>query len=216
MLKTLNITLYSVISPIKSGPAERVVRTFKTRLYRYLMENVTWRYIDVLQDMAIGYNNTQHKTIGMAPALVRPRHTEELLKRINPQLINQSYKVQVTTKKTTFTVGDKVRPMVRNRLFQKSYWGTYWESLFEVIKVFGDRKPTRYQIKSLDDGQVIQELFYAQELVYGTKQPIIPIPGEATPKLKVFLNKERANQSAVAQESNSTYRTRSQTKNARR
>ena len=38
VLDSYNITLYSVISPTKAGLAERAVRTFKTRLYRYLMK----------------------------------------------------------------------------------------------------------------------------------------------------------------------------------
>ena len=231
VLKKHNITLYSVISPIKSGPAERVVRTFKTRLYRYLMENVTWRYVDVLDDLVIGYNNTQHKTIKMAPASVRPRHTEELLQRINPQLLRQTYKIERPTTKSSFAEGDIVRPMVRNRLFQKSYWGTYWETLFKVVKVFRDRKPVRYQIESLEDGEIIRELFYAGELVPGTKQPVLQVPGESktvirttsskkptvkVSKFDVSINKKRQMKDQDQEGFPTTPRTRSQTQKARK
>ena len=86
--KKFGFSLYSVLSDIKSSVAERLIRMLKTMIYRYLHEHQTWTYINVLPDLVANYNLTLHRSIGMTPAEVRPRHTEVLLQKISPALIN--------------------------------------------------------------------------------------------------------------------------------
>lgn len=86
--KKYGFGLYSAASDIKSAVAERIVRTFKTKLYRYLYEYKTSRYIDALPQLVADYNQSIHRTIGMAPADVRSRHISSLLQKVSPALIN--------------------------------------------------------------------------------------------------------------------------------
>ena len=42
----------------KASIVERFNRTLKTRMWRYFTKHQTWRYIDVLHDLVLSYNNT--------------------------------------------------------------------------------------------------------------------------------------------------------------
>ena len=50
---------------LKAGMAERVILDMKRYFSRYMSENETYRYIDVLQDFARNHNYTFNRSIGM-------------------------------------------------------------------------------------------------------------------------------------------------------
>ena len=54
----------------KANYAERVIRTVKGKLGRYMAYKKTRRWIDVLQDITDSYNNTYHRSIRMSPTEV--------------------------------------------------------------------------------------------------------------------------------------------------
>jgi transposase InsO family protein len=55
---------------VKAAMAERFNRTIKAKLYRYFTHKNTTRYIEVLPKLLEGYNNSYHRSIGMAPSEV--------------------------------------------------------------------------------------------------------------------------------------------------
>lgn len=62
--------LYAQNTEVKANYAERVIKTIKTKMYRYITYKQSYRYVDKLQDFARNYNATYHRTIGMAPVKV--------------------------------------------------------------------------------------------------------------------------------------------------
>ena len=62
----------------KASIVERFNRTYKTRMWRYFTKHQTWRYIDVLQDLVQSYNNSPHRSIGMAPSQVSAKNQEDV------------------------------------------------------------------------------------------------------------------------------------------
>lgn len=54
----------------KAAIAERVIKTMKTRIYRFMTYQQTYEYTDKLQTFVQSYNNTYHRTTGMAPKSV--------------------------------------------------------------------------------------------------------------------------------------------------
>jgi hypothetical protein len=52
---------------IKAACIERFNRTLKTRLFRYFTHHKTNRWIDVLDEFIRSYNESFHRSIGMAP-----------------------------------------------------------------------------------------------------------------------------------------------------
>lgn len=69
MLKKYDIHLYSTYNyDTKAAVCERVQRTIFKILARYMKQNGTSRFIDILQNIVHNYNNTYHESIKMAPA----------------------------------------------------------------------------------------------------------------------------------------------------
>jgi len=55
---------------LKAAVVKRFNRTLKTKMFRYFTHAKTRRYLDVLDDLLHSYNNTHHRSIGMAPSEV--------------------------------------------------------------------------------------------------------------------------------------------------
>ena len=56
LMKEEEIQLYNTYNETKASVVERVIRTLKTRMWRYFTAKKTMRYIDVLQDLVDSYN----------------------------------------------------------------------------------------------------------------------------------------------------------------
>ena len=62
-LKSQNIHhLYAYNTETKANYAERVIKTIKHKIFRYLLKNRALRYIDILQDVVQSYNHTSHRS----------------------------------------------------------------------------------------------------------------------------------------------------------
>ena len=51
----------------KANYAERVIKTIKNKIMKYLSEKETLRWVDILPDVTYGYNNLMHRSIKMSP-----------------------------------------------------------------------------------------------------------------------------------------------------
>ena len=60
LMKAEEIQLYNTYNKTKASVVERVIRTLKTRMWRYFTAKRTRRYIDVLQDLVDSYNQSKH------------------------------------------------------------------------------------------------------------------------------------------------------------
>jgi hypothetical protein len=81
LLKTNDVNFYTAKNPdTKASFAERVIRSIKGRVYRYMTHKNSKRYIDDLDRLVAGYNNSLHRSIGMAPIEVTP-DTEDTVRR---------------------------------------------------------------------------------------------------------------------------------------
>ena len=52
----------------KANYAERVIKTLKLKIIKYLTGKETFRWVDVLQDLTFSYNHSTHRSIKMAPS----------------------------------------------------------------------------------------------------------------------------------------------------
>ena len=120
MIKRHGIKFYtSENDDIKASIVERLNRTIKERMWRYFTHSNTRRYLDVLQNIMHSYNNTRHRSIGMAPSQVDAS---------NEQLVRQKlYPPKPKTFKYRYNVGDMVRISMRCQPFEKSYAGKWSE-----------------------------------------------------------------------------------------
>lgn len=79
LLKQRNIRHLFAWSESKAAVSERILKTIKTRLYRYFTYRQSYEYVDKLQNFVDSYNHTKHRTIDMEPAQVNKNNSEDVL-----------------------------------------------------------------------------------------------------------------------------------------
>ena len=55
---------------MKASHVEHFQRTLQGRIFRYLLDNDTKKYIDVLEDFVAHYNNSRHSGTGFIPSQI--------------------------------------------------------------------------------------------------------------------------------------------------
>ena len=68
--------------------AERLIRTLKTKIYKYMTSVSKNVYIDQLDDIVNEYNNTYHKTIEMKPVDVKDNTYIDFIKKLMIKILN--------------------------------------------------------------------------------------------------------------------------------
>ena len=148
-LRDNDIVMYSTHNEGKSVVAERLIRTLKSKIYKYMTSISKNVYIDKLDDIVDEYNNTYNTTIKMKPADVKDSTYINADKEIN-------------NKDPKFKVGDYVRISKYKNIFAKGYMPNWSEEVF-VIKKVKNTVPWTYVINDLN-GEEMTGTFYEKEL----------------------------------------------------
>jgi len=147
---------------LKANYAERVIRTIKKKIYKYLYYNKTRKYIEVLPDLVAGYNSTYHSGIKQTPISVT--------KENEPQVWAKQYLSDPsdTQKKVVFkfSPGQYVRISNAKNPFSRGFGQTFSEELFKVRHRY-PTPPTTYMLEDLQKKK-ISGLFYEPEMVLVT------------------------------------------------
>jgi len=154
-LNRYNIKFYtSENEDLKAAVVERFNRTLKEKMFRYFTYKNTRRYLDVLEDLLHSYNNTHHRSIGMAPLEVNKDNENVVRARLYP-LKPKSFKWK-------YNVGDRVRIAMQRQPFRKGYLGQWSEELFEIVTRL-PTTPVTYELRDLT-GEYIKGRFYEPEI----------------------------------------------------
>ena len=157
LLKKHKIDHYSVYSDVKAQIVERFNRTLKTRMMRYFNASGSHRWIDVLQDLIDGYNNTKHRSIGFATNEVNRSNEAIVRKKLFPKIVKQK-----KYKKSFFKIGDTVRITRKKGIFEKGYDLTWSWEVFTVSRIVPSY-PKQYEISDFT-GEPLKGSFYKNEL----------------------------------------------------
>ena len=112
--------MYSIHNEGKSLVAERFIKTFKTKIYKYITSVSKNVYIDKLDDIVDEYNNTYHRTIEKKPVNIKDNTYIDSSKEFND-------------KDLKFKVADHVRISKYKNIFAKGYTPN-WSKVVFVIK----------------------------------------------------------------------------------
>ena len=159
-----DVNHYSIRGTHKAAVAERMIRTLKGRIEKYLWKNQTKRYIDVLQDIVNNYNKTPHRSIGMAPVDVNDDNREKVFKKLY-----KNYNVRTQPR---LRVGDKVRIARLKTIFEKGYTRRWSLELYTIVSAKSRDNIDYYQI--MDANGIIlprQRYYYELNLVYKNDEP---------------------------------------------
>lgn len=164
-LKSQGVSFHTTHNPdIKGAVIERFNKSLKTRMYKYFTKNNTYRYLDAIDKLLTGYNNSVHSTIGMPPSKVNPSNIYSVWKRMN------SLWSKIPQGRVKFKVGDLVRITKEKLKFAKGYEQTFSTEIFRVVKVIQRIPQPVYELTDLQD-RPIEGQFYNYELVKVTVSP---------------------------------------------
>jgi transposase InsO family protein len=161
LMRKEEIDLYNTYNETKASIVERLIRTLKTRMWRYFTAKKTLRYIDVLSDLVFSYNHSVHRSIKTKPANV----TVENEKKIWHTLYDHSSLKNVKYK---FKIGDQVRISKIKRKFEKGFSQNFSAEIFTISKRV-PRDPPVYKLKDYDNEE-LKGTFYDKELQKVIKQ----------------------------------------------
>jgi hypothetical protein len=157
-----DIIKYVVYSDdVHAAVAERAIRTIKNRLYKYFTKNKTTKWIDVIDKIVDGINNSVNRSTGVTPNSVNYDNARELLKKV--------YKDPENVKSPKYKVGDVVRIDKHKGDFPKGYLPNYTEELFRIDKV-KHSDPPHYKLVDLR-GEEILGVFYNENLSHTNINP---------------------------------------------
>ena len=155
MFKNYGIVHYSLRGPHKASVAERMIQTMKGRLEKYFWQNKTKRYVDVLQQVAQNYNNTPHRSIGMAPSSVNENNRDIVFKKM--------YKNIQMKRDPRLSVGDTVRIAKLKTIFEKGYTRRWSIELYTIVSAKSRGRVDYYKVRD-QDGNILPRQRYYYEL----------------------------------------------------
>ncbi|PIC30689.1 hypothetical protein B9Z55_021847 [Caenorhabditis nigoni] len=143
-------------SDLKCAVVERANRTLKTRLAKFMTQKYNYRYINVLQSVVKGINNSVNRGIGKKPVDVEngdfivpfPDHSGARIK---------------------YQLGDHVRISAKKGNFDKGYEQGWTTEVYVISRVI-PRKPVVYNLVDTN-GEEIDGIFYTRELTKCTYDP---------------------------------------------
>ncbi|GFR15552.1 chromo domain-containing protein [Trichonephila clavata] len=125
-------------------------------MFRVFTYRKSYKYEDVLQSLVKSYNNSKHRSIGMAPSKV----TRELEPQIFKKLYG--YYTPIRNPQITLKEDDLVRISKANKPFRRGYLPGWSDEVFTVAKVYHSY-PTTYKLQDMK-AEAIKGRFYAEEL----------------------------------------------------
>jgi len=143
---------------IKANIIERFFRTLKSKLYKYMLENNTHRWIDQLDDVISSYNSSYHSSIKMAPADYTDDKEYQVWKTLYEW--NNKPKAKLVY---NFELHDKVRISLQKDKFGREFdekWSR--EYFFIAERKLKDKVPV-YRIKDTNN-ELLTGTFYENEL----------------------------------------------------
>ena len=159
LMESNNINHFTTTNDeIKCAIVERLNRSLRERIYRYLHANKTTRYLDILDKVVKAYNSAYHRTIKMAPQDVNEDNAPRVL--VN---IRKTHKIPSRKPRKGFNEGDFVKIPRKKDRFEKGATSNWTEEIFKIAK--SKKTPLKYIYKLVDyDGEPITSIFYPEEL----------------------------------------------------
>jgi len=165
VLRSANIEWQPANGTMKAAVAERANKTIQILIYKYLTENETLRYIDVLPRLVTTYNRRTHRSLdGMTPNQADAPQNEHLVQAI----AHERYaKLGQKRRSPRFKLGDLVRVKTdphkisqNRRAYAEQYTGEY----FSIARINRTLPIPMFYLRSLNTGDLIEGAFYAEEL----------------------------------------------------
>ena len=160
LLKKHGIEMYSTDSDVKASVVERFQRTIKEKMWRYFTANSTNKWIDVLDNLILAYNDSYHRSIKMKPNQVTKENETKVYENLYKYKKGEGDSSSLP--KFKFKIGDFVRISKIKKTFEKGYTRNWTREIF-VINSVKPTVPVSYKLLDLKGDNLIGS-FYELEL----------------------------------------------------
>ena len=162
-----DIRVFNVSSDKKASVVERVIRTIKDKMWRAFTDRNKEKYIDILDQLILSYNNTRHRSIKRKPIDVNVNNVEEVWNTLYGNIYTDRRKSKIKFK---FNVGELVRYRVwKDMRFDKGYTQNWSQETYRVVDRL-PRVPPVYRIQE-ENGDEMDSFYYEQELLSINREP---------------------------------------------
>ena len=159
-LKSVDIHhFYALNTETKACYSERLIKTLKQKIFRYLLKKRTHRYIDVLQDIVHSYNHTVHRSLGATPASITEDNEGE--SRLQQYLLRK--KPQSKFKPYKLKIGQTVRLSHVRGIFDRECSQKWTGEIFKVQRRFKREGLPVYKLEDWE-GETIEGTFNEPEI----------------------------------------------------
>ncbi len=163
--KDHDVNFYFSHGNTKAQFVERVIRTFKKKIFQLFSERNSFHYIDKLQALVENYNHTINRTTGTYPANVTSKNQNQVflnlygnIKEIGKEVLASKKQL----KEKLIDVHDFVRIQINKGIFSKKYNDTFSSEIFQVQEIIKSN-PLEFKLADLL-GEEILGKFYSEEL----------------------------------------------------
>jgi len=147
---------------IHAAFVERFNRTLQMLIYKFMTENETNRYIDVLQQLVESYNRRKHRMIGMSPYQAEQNLNGEDLQI---KLTQQKQLEKIKRKKPKYEIGSYVRIAKQKGKFSRGYDEQTSQEIFKIKSINTSKPIPLYNLTTYNNKDDISGGFYDFELV---------------------------------------------------
>lgn len=158
-LKDMNVRYQVTSNQTKANYSERVIKTLKGKITRYLTHNNTKTYLPVLEKLVRGYNNSKHSTTKMKPNEVTESNSKQLWWRIYKPRKSRLKRI----KSFLYRVGDEVRITYLKNIFSREYDQNWTGEVFTIRRRYRLGGIPVYQLQDIELNP-IRGVFYTEEL----------------------------------------------------
>ncbi|XP_061193922.1 uncharacterized protein LOC133202165 [Saccostrea echinata] len=197
-LKSVEVTHFTTQGESKSNFVERVIRTLRSLMHRYMKKTRSFRYIDKLQTLVTNYNHTPHRSLGYkAPSEINETNEVDqiILQYFKSPVKRKIKKVSKLAKKLRssfrFKVGDTVRISHLKHVFERKFMEKFTGEVFKIKSRFLKQNIPMYKLQDLRNEDLTGS-FYEQEL-----QKIEKLEDTLWEVEKILRKRRRNNQTYV-------------------
>jgi len=156
-----NIKFINPQASVHAAFIERFNRTLQLLMYKYMTDNETERYIDVLPQLVQTYNKRMHRMIKTTPEKAEANVNGE---HLSLALLQQEQVKKIKTKKPKLAVGSFVRIAKQKGKFSRGYSEQTMQEIFKIKSVNTSKPIPLYNLTDYDGKEDIVGGFYEFEL----------------------------------------------------
>jgi hypothetical protein len=166
MLKKLRVKFHVSVSDNKCSTVEAAQKSLQRRLYKFMVDRETLRYIDILPEIVESYNRCRHRILGMSPNEARLQKNFVKLQITNMDRLSRLHRVKPVV---SYKVGDHVRVAIDRAKtpFMRSYDIQWSEARYQIWKISTKASiHAKYFLKHIDsDEKITGGWFYDRQLL---------------------------------------------------